>query len=81
MTKYILNSGVLSNNLPAAKRFTAEIVGGFEANPKNIFCFFSQPREDWEERFSKYTTRFIEWCPEGVRVDFELAFPDTFEVD
>ena len=79
MTKYVLNSGGLKNNISGAKRFMAEIVKGFVEKPKILFCFFAQPRELWEEKFPEYKKGFTEWCPEGVEPNFELAFPDTFE--
>lgn len=79
MTKYVLNSGGLKNNIPGAKKFMAEIVKGLGETPKILFCFFAQPREVWEEKFPEYEKGFIEWCPEDVVPEFELAFPDTFE--
>lgn len=79
MTKYILNSGGLMNNIPGAKKFMSEMVKDLGEKPKVLFCFFAQPREVWEERFPVYVNGFSEWCPEDVHPQFELAFPDTFE--
>lgn len=78
MTRYVLNSGGLKNNIPGAKKFIAELLKGFGANPKVLFCFFAEPREVWEEKFPIYQEGFTEWVPEGVKPKFELAFPDTF---
>lgn len=78
MTRYILSSGGLVNNIPGAKKFVAEIVKGLGDNPKILFCFFAQPREVWEEKFPEYEKGFTEWCPEGVQPEFELALPDIF---
>lgn len=79
MTKYVLNSGGLKNNIAGAKKFMAEIVKGFGKQPRILFCFFAQPREVWEEKFPEYVHGFTTWCPDGVRPEFELAFPDKFE--
>jgi hypothetical protein len=38
MTKYVLNSGGLKNNIPGAKKFVAELVKGLGENPKVLFC-------------------------------------------
>ena len=79
MTKYVLNSGGLRNNIPGAKKFVAELVKGFGNNPKVFFCFFAQLREVWEEKHKEFQIGFSEWLPHGVSVTFDLAFPATFE--
>ncbi len=79
MTKYILNSGGLRNNISGAKKFMAEMVQGLGEKPKVLFCFFAQPREDWETQFPKYQEGFLDWTPNGVAPEFELAFPETFK--
>ena len=78
MTKYVLNSGGVSNHPELAKKFFAEMVKGFGNRPKLLICCFAQPREDWEEKLKddQANTNFF---PEGVNPVFELAFPDTFE--
>ncbi len=79
MTKYVLNSGGLKRNIPGAKKFIAEMVKELGSNPKILFCFFAEKRENWEEKFPQYVEGFRSWSPEGVVPDIELAFPGTFE--
>jgi hypothetical protein len=79
MTKYVLNSGGLKNNIPGAKKFMAEMLRGLGSKPKVLFCFFAEKRENWEEKFPQYQEGFTKWAPKGVRPEFELAFPATFE--
>lgn len=79
MTKYILNSGGLKNNIPSAKQYVAEMVSGSGTEPSILFCFFAEKREVWEEKFPAYKAGFKEWLPEGISPRFELAFPETFE--
>lgn len=79
MTKYVLNSGGLRNNIPGAKKFVAELVKGFGNNPKVLFCFFAQPRELWEEKHKEFQVGFSNWLPQGVSAAFDLAFPATFK--
>ncbi len=79
MTKYVLNSGGLSNNPESAKRFVEEIVKGLGAEPKIVMCFFAEKRENWEEKFDKYTEGFSSLVPTGVKPQYLLAFPDVFE--
>lgn len=74
MTKYILNSGGIKNNIESAKKFFAETVKGLGKNPKVLVCCFAEPREEWERKFMKYS----ELYPEDVHPIFELAFPDNF---
>lgn len=78
MTKYVLNSGGLNNNIPGARRFIAELLKGLGENPQILFCFFAEKREDWEEKFPKFKQGFNNWAPSGVNATFELAFPETF---
>lgn len=79
MTKYVINSGGLRNNIPEAKKFFTEVVKGLGSEPSILFCFFAQTREDWEEVFPNYIKGFQEWLPAGIKPKFELALPDTFE--
>lgn len=79
MTKYVLNSGGMKNNISGAKKFVSELVTGFGTEPKILFCFFAEKRENWEEKFPQYVEGFRKWSPKGVAPKFELAFPDTFE--
>lgn len=78
MTKYVLNSGGLRNNIPGAKRFVAELVQDLGQNPKVLFCFFAQPRELWEEKHAEFQVGFTEWLPLGISAVFDLAFPASF---
>jgi hypothetical protein len=78
MTKYVLNSGGLKNNVEGAKLFFAEVLKGLGDNPKLLFCFFAEKRENWEQKFPTYVEGFKAWMPEGINPQFELAFPETF---
>jgi len=51
MTKYILNSGGIRNNIEGGKNFFAEAVKGLSNNPKVLLCLFAYPREYWEKNF------------------------------
>lgn len=78
MTKYILNSGGSRNNPEGAKKSIEETLKGLGNNPKVLFCFFAQKREDWEMYFEEKMAGFQKMTPEGINVSFEMAFPDTF---
>jgi hypothetical protein len=78
MTKYILNSGGSKNYPDLAKKFFAEIMKDLGNNPHFLMCFFAQPREDWEIKFSEFKEK-CKMFPEGVAPIFELAFPENFE--
>lgn len=77
MTKYILNSGGIRNNIEGGKRFFAECVNGFSNNPKILICLFAYPREHWEEKFEDLKNNNL--YPKEVNPVFDLAFPDLFE--
>lgn len=78
MTKYILNSGGLKNQPELAKKFDSEIVRSLGSNPKILFCLFASPREDWEDKFEKYSSRFLKNVAPEITPVVELAFPDKF---
>ncbi len=78
MTKYILNSGGLKNNQTEARKFVAEMLRDLGPKPRVLFCFFAEERQYWEQKFSEYDKVFLSWVPDGVKPQFELAFPDTF---
>ena len=77
MTKYVLNSGGLRNNLPRAREFFAEVVKGLGNSPKVLICYFAQPREMWEEKFEELKKSDL--YPDGVQPEYKLALPDIFE--
>lgn len=79
MTKYVLNSGGMSNNPDGAKRFFAELVNGLGNHPKILLCFFAQPREVWEEKLESYVTSFNGFMPVGVEPEYAMAMPDSFK--
>jgi peptidase E len=79
MTKYVLNSGGMRNNVPESKKFIAEIIKSFDKTPKILFCFFAEKREDWDEKFNKYQVGFNDLMPKGVKPQYLLAFPDVIE--
>ena len=78
MTKYVLNSGGLRNNLPRAREFFTEVVNGLGNSPKVLVCYFAQPREKWEEKFEELKKSDL--YPEGVQPEYTLAFPDIFDL-
>lgn len=79
MTKYVLNSGGMSNNPDGAKRFFAELLAGLGDKPRVLLCNFAQPREVWEEKLEAYKEGFKAYLPDGVEPVYDLAFPDSFK--
>jgi len=78
MTKYVLNSGGIGNNLELGKKFFTEVFRGMGDKPKLLICCFAQPRENWESKFDEDKKGIIDLVPEGVSPILELAFPETF---
>lgn len=78
-TKYILNSGGLRNSSDKGKKFFNEIVASLGSKPKILLCFFAQPREVWEVKYSDYTKGFMKLMPSKVEPRFEFAHPSEFE--
>lgn len=78
MTTYILNSGGIKDSKDHGRAFFRRVVQGFGNTPDILFCFFAQPREDWEEQFPQYASRFAAQLEQGVEPHFELAFPAKF---
>jgi len=78
MTKYILNSGGLRNNPEKAVLFFNEILKGLGNEPKVLFCFFAQARQDWEKKFEDYKGNFLKMVDGDIQPVVELAFPDKF---
>jgi peptidase E len=78
MTKYILNSGGSKRYPDKADKFNKEIVKDLGSSPRILFCFFATPRELWEEKFVKYSQRFLSSMESGVSPEIGLAFPDKF---
>jgi hypothetical protein len=79
MTKYILNSGSARHYPEKAKKFYGEMLSGLSKKPKVLYCFFSQPREDWESKYEGYKKGFAELASAEIDPIFDLAFPDKFE--
>ncbi len=79
MTKYILNSGGVSNNPELAKKFFAEIFKGLGSQPRLLVCLFSRGREYWDGKFIQEQENIPKLSPDGVSPILELAFPDLFE--
>jgi len=78
MTKFILNSGGLRKNPKKATQFYQETLKGLGNNPRVLFCFFAQKRENWEEKYEEYRKSFVSLIKESIRPTFDLAFPDNF---
>lgn len=79
MTKYVLNSGGIKNQLQLKKQFHNELIKGLGNKPKFLMCNFAQAREYWEEKFPNYCRVIEEDLPAEVKPSFKLAMPDTFE--
>lgn len=78
MTKYLLNSGGISNSADKGKKFFNAIIEGLGNKPHILFCFFAKPREEWEANYEEYKAGFIKQLPKDKNPFFELAFPDKF---
>jgi peptidase E len=85
MTKYILNSGAASKYPEKDAAFIKEILSSLKNKKgpvKVLYCFFAQPREHWEEKFQSYQENFSQLAQQaypGIKLEFDLAFPDQFE--
>lgn len=79
MTRYIVNSGGIKRDSEKAKAFATEIVKGLGDHPRILYCYFANPRQDWEEKFSEYSKGFKSWLPEAIQPGFEMAMPDIFD--
>ena len=77
MTKYVVNSGGISNSADLGKKFFQEIVKGLGNEPKLLFSFFAEKRENWEAKFADYSKGFSQQI--DVKPQIELAMPDIFE--
>lgn len=78
MTKYILNSGGGKAYPDKVTLFHQEILKDLGETPRILFCFFSQKREDWEQKFAAYSKTFLESINKKIKPQLELAFPDKF---
>lgn len=78
MTKYVLNSGGLTNQPARKKKFHNELVKGLGTKPKFLLCNFAQPRENWEVKFEGYSNSISEDMPDTLSPSFALAMTDTF---
>jgi hypothetical protein len=79
MTKYVLNSGGIKNNLELKKQFHSELIKGLGNTPKFVLCNFAQGREYWESKFHAYADSIAQDLPEGMEPSFALAMPATFK--
>lgn len=79
MTKYILHAGGITNSADKGAAFFNEAIKGLGNNPRVLFCFFAQKREDWEENFKKYKIGFVKNINSEIKPSFVLAIPNTFE--
>jgi len=80
MTKYILNSGSAKNYPEKEKAYIQEILKSCERDVHILYCFFSQPRENWEVKYEKYQSQFVYLAGKKYNITFELALPDQFEM-
>lgn len=79
MTKYILNSGAVSNYPYKATKFFQKLTKGLGSNPKILLCYFAQPSEEWEDKFAEDSVKYKDFFEDGIHPKFEMAFPDSFE--
>ncbi len=80
MTKYVINSGNVRGNKEKAKKCVSETLNGLGGKPKILFCFFANPREDWESNFQNFVDDFVNYLPEGIEPQYEMAMPEKFEI-
>ncbi|HSX02919.1 MAG TPA: hypothetical protein VLI05_06445 [Candidatus Saccharimonadia bacterium] len=78
MTKYVVNSGGIFNGGDMGRAFFNEVIKGLGSSPIILMCFFASPREEWQERFPKYTDGFKAVLSDRVDPTFELALPEKF---
>ena len=76
MTKFILNGGNLGGSAKKGKAFFDALLADFTQS-KVLFCYFSQPRENWEKKFLVHSLRTQSYNP-GQKLQIQLAMPDTF---
>lgn len=80
MTKYVVNSGGIKNQLKLKKQFHLELIKNLSSNsPRFLLCNFAQGREYWESKFPGYSKAIAEDLPASLKPTFELAMPDEFE--
>jgi len=79
MTKYIVNSGSIKHYPDKNKIFLKEFLKDLPDNPKVLFCFFAQKREDWERKYEEKIEGVRQAMPNNNKIQFDLALPDTFE--
>lgn len=79
MTKYILNAGGTTKDAEKTSKYYAEILKGLGKNPKILYCFFAEKRENWEEKYEKYVGHFESLVDKNTQPIFEMALPDKFE--
>jgi hypothetical protein len=78
MTKYVLNSGGISNQPELKRQFHQEIIRDLGASPRFLICNFGQPREYWETKYPKYCQSILADMSEDTQPTFEMAYPATF---
>lgn len=78
MTKYVVNSGNIRGDMSKAKKYFAEVFKGLGNNPKVLFCFFANLREEWEESYQNYVNDFGSYLSPTVKPSFQLAMPADF---
>ena len=57
MAKYVVNSGGIIYTGDFGRRYMAETLKGLGDHPNLLFCFFANPIEQWDEKFSSYATK------------------------
>lgn len=77
-TQYILHGGNIRTSKDEGKAYFEAIVRGLGEIPRILLCFYAQPREVWEEKFSEWTARISSKLP-TIKPEFEMALPENFE--
>ena len=77
-TKFVLQSGGVSNHPAKRAVFHKELVAGMEGKVRFLLCAFAQGRELWEGRFPDYQDGIAGDMPDEIQPEFELAMPEKF---
>jgi len=78
MTKFVLSSGAIKNT-PNFKKFVGDIFKESDSRPKVLLCFFAEPREDWEDKFTIFSELIKKDIDNKISPELTLASQENFE--
>ncbi len=78
MTKYVLNSGGISNNAQLKREFHRELVKDLSDSPVFLICSFAEPREDWDVPFKGRCESISEDVSDSRSPRYIMATPGEF---